>query len=143
MPLRSAARQDELRRHHDFAAHARQPGIDARIGAHDFVVAEVEAPRDVGKRVVLAITTTCGWPTTSSSGSDLETVRRDRGGSSNSGGITGSTGRCGARLLVRGLHQGAGCKCGAKRGHTNHQEANRAHGQIMTWGARDAVHVAL
>ena len=46
-------RQDELRRDDDLAVLARQPRIDARIGAHDFLVADVEAARDVGERVFL------------------------------------------------------------------------------------------
>ena len=46
--------QHELRGHHDLAARARQPRIDARIGAHDLFVADVEAPRDVRQRVFLA-----------------------------------------------------------------------------------------
>ena len=45
--------QDELRRDDDLAVLAGQPGIDTRIGAHDFFVAHVEATRDVGERVFL------------------------------------------------------------------------------------------
>ena len=45
--------QDELRRDHDLAVFAGQPGIHTRIGAHDFFVADVEAARDVGERVFL------------------------------------------------------------------------------------------
>ena len=44
--------QDELRRYDNLAIDARQPGIDLRIGAHDLLVADVEAPRDVGERIV-------------------------------------------------------------------------------------------
>ena len=31
-----------------------KPGVDARIGAHDLLVADIEAPRDVRQRVLLA-----------------------------------------------------------------------------------------
>ena len=37
-------------------ALAGQPGVHLRVGAHDLLVADVEAPRDVGERVLLA------WP---------------------------------------------------------------------------------
>ena len=45
--------QDELRRDDDLAVLARQPRVDTRIGAHDFLVTHVEAARDVGERVFL------------------------------------------------------------------------------------------
>ncbi len=45
-------RQHELSRHDDGAANAGQPRIDARIGADDLFVADVEAAGDVGKRVL-------------------------------------------------------------------------------------------
>ncbi len=45
--------QYEARRHHDLAPLARQPRIDAGIGAHDFLVTEIEAARDIRKRVFL------------------------------------------------------------------------------------------
>ena len=45
-------RQYELSRHDDRAPDTRQPRIDARIGAQDFFVADVEAACDVGKRVL-------------------------------------------------------------------------------------------
>ncbi len=51
-PFARRVRQHELRRQHDRRALARQPGIDAGIGAHEFLVADVEAPRDVGERVL-------------------------------------------------------------------------------------------
>ena len=52
-PAARRVRQDELRGHDDLGALARQPGVDPGVGAHDLLVADVEAPRDVGERVVL------------------------------------------------------------------------------------------
>ena len=45
-------RQHEAGRDQHVAAGARQPRIDAGIGAYDLLVADVEAPRKVGQRVV-------------------------------------------------------------------------------------------
>ena len=47
-------RQNELRRNHDLPALPRQPGVDLGIGAHDLLVPDVEATRDIAERVVLA-----------------------------------------------------------------------------------------
>ncbi len=52
--LMGRGRQHELRRHDDLATDAGQPGIDARIGEQDLLVAHVETSRDVRHRVVLA-----------------------------------------------------------------------------------------
>jgi hypothetical protein len=52
--LMRSRRQHELRRHHHLAADTRQPGIDAGIRRQHFLVAHVEAPRNVGQRVLLA-----------------------------------------------------------------------------------------
>ena len=51
-PFARCGRQHELRRQHDLASLAGHPRIDARVGARDFFVAEIEAPRDVRQRVL-------------------------------------------------------------------------------------------
>jgi hypothetical protein len=53
-PLMGSRRQDELRGNDHFAADPRQPGIDAGIRQQHFLIAHVEAPCDIGQRVVLA-----------------------------------------------------------------------------------------
>ena len=64
---------------HDLAAFARQPRIDARVGAHDFLVADIEAARDVGERVLASCTfVTCTHADDFVLGRELEHVRRDR-----------------------------------------------------------------
>ncbi|WP_394809760.1 hypothetical protein [Nitrosomonas sp.] len=45
-------RQHELSGDHDGRACFRQPGINIRVGADDLFVTQVEAPGDIGKRVV-------------------------------------------------------------------------------------------
>ena len=47
-------RQHELRGQYDAGALLREPRVDARIGVDDFVVAEIEAARDVRERVFMS-----------------------------------------------------------------------------------------
>ena len=59
-------------------ALAGQPRIDARVGAHDLFVADVEAARDVGERVFLGGLRLLHHADDVLVGSELEAMRGDR-----------------------------------------------------------------
>src|SRR5204863_325438 len=71
-------RQDELRRNHDLAAFPGEPWVDLRIGAQELLVADVEAPRDVGQRIVLRGSHHLHHPDDVLSGLELEALVGER-----------------------------------------------------------------
>ena len=95
-------RQQELRGQHDAGALLRQPWVDARIGVDDFVVAEIEAARDVGSVSSWVAIVACNDPTTAvvcgSNGNVWVASGSAYCGFGGSGGGGGSSG-CGAKTL--------------------------------------------
>ena len=125
-------RQDELRRHDDLATLARQPGIDLGVGAQDLLVADVEAPRDVGERVVLARPwLTCTTPTMSCPGASSK--RSLATGSGSGGGAGGGGGGGGGAGCLKAPNSEQAASSTQERRRERSAGGSKLHGQtIMT-----------